>query len=116
MPLDHDDRHMGRRDGLRHRVRIVDQAMRRFHKKRSIFGWALGAIMLALCAATIPVASTYAAPQTASHEADDNQKHGDAHAEGGHSDPFAFILIELAIIVVVASNVNSVPKRFGSSK
>ena len=81
-------------------MRIVDQAMLKFHSKRRTFGWALGAIILALCTATIPFASTYAAPQAASQEADDNQEH--AHAEGGHSDPFAFILIELAIIVVVA--------------
>ena len=67
--------------------------MLKSYTKRSTFGWTLGAIVLALCAATIPFASTYAAPPAANHEADDNQEHTDGHAEGGHSDPFAFILI-----------------------
>ena len=66
---------------LEHGVRIVDQAMLKSHKKRSTFRWALGSIMLALCAATIPFASTYAAPQAASHDAEDNQE----HAEGGQA-------------------------------
>ncbi len=74
---------MGRRGGLRPGVRIVDQAMLKSYTKRSTFGWTLGAIVLALCAATIPFASTYAAPPAANHEADDKDPENHIN-EAGH--------------------------------